>query len=151
VGSPALRAEADADEQATLVQVDSIPGCTRDAIRPPMVWARLGCCYAPYRTLSAHGTCFPGALRQRRALTDARCFELTVVLAIPYDIGEVSGGGPSMIREIAGLGNRRSRAMLLLFEAVRAHMCPLVWTGCCSPGPFPAVLSSRKRLSSSAP
>jgi hypothetical protein len=46
-----------------------------------------------------------------------------------------------MIRRIAGLANRRSWAMLLRFEAVWAHMRPLVWTGCCSPCPFLAALS----------
>lgn len=46
-----------------------------------------------------------------------------------------------MIRRSAGLANRRSWAMLLRFEAVWAYMRPLVWTDCCSPGPFLAALS----------
>ncbi|MFH9889842.1 hypothetical protein ACH4OQ_37235 [Streptomyces luteogriseus] len=41
-----------------------------------------------------------------------------------------------MIRAIAGLANRRSRAMLLRFEAVWADIRPLVWIVCCSPGRF---------------
>lgn len=147
-----MNAEVDADEQATPVQgrLHSRVHLGCDS-RPSTVRARLGCCYALYRALSAHGTCSPGALRQRRALTDARRFELTAVLAIPCDVAAGSGGGPSMIRRIAGLANRRSRAMLLRFEAVWAHRRPLVWTGCCSPSPFPAALSSRKRVSSSTP
>lgn len=90
----------------------------------------------PLRDLERHGTCSAGSLRQRRALTHARRFQLTAVVAIPFDVGAGSGGGPSMIRAIAGLAKRRSHAMLLRFEAVWADIRPLVWTDCCNPGRF---------------
>ncbi|CAM5736008.1 hypothetical protein SAFG77S_08434 [Streptomyces afghaniensis] len=101
----------------------------------------LGMLLRALRDLECSRHLFAGALRQRRALTDARRLEFTAVLAVPFDVGAGSGGGPSMIRRIAGLANRRSRAMLLRFEAVWAHMRPLVWTDCCSPSPFLAALS----------
>jgi hypothetical protein len=45
-----------------------------------------------------------------------------VVGVVPSDAGAGSGGGPSMMRGIAGLANRRSRAMLPRFEAGCVHL-----------------------------